>query len=170
MKRLCVGNGEEHPTRQQQGELNANESTQQHCTERCKRRFHPQLQHHLKPGDWVLIKDHWRKHWKQRRYTGPFQVPLTTETAVRWKGKRRGSTPATANASRIQEAKEHIHLVPVKGLQGGEPSPTAVFQDTNGPSRDGRDGRDGRDDGHPENSDKRQISSAKEHSGSMVGA
>lgn len=30
------------------------------------------VQHHLKPGDWVLIKDHRQKHWKQRRYIGPF--------------------------------------------------------------------------------------------------
>ncbi|XP_056266292.1 uncharacterized protein LOC130190746 isoform X2 [Pseudoliparis swirei] len=45
------------------------------------------IQHHLKPGDWVLIKDHRRKHWKQRRYTGPFQVLLTTETAVKVEGK-----------------------------------------------------------------------------------
>uniref|UniRef100_A0AAQ4RQ79 ribonuclease H n=1 Tax=Gasterosteus aculeatus aculeatus TaxID=481459 RepID=A0AAQ4RQ79_GASAC len=45
------------------------------------------VQHHLKPGDWVLIKDHRRKHWKQRRYTGPFQVLLTTETAVKVEGK-----------------------------------------------------------------------------------
>ena len=45
------------------------------------------VQHHLKPGDWVLIKDHRRKHWKQRRYIGPFQVLLTSETAVKVDGK-----------------------------------------------------------------------------------
>ncbi|XP_039979222.1 uncharacterized protein LOC120787590 [Xiphias gladius] len=44
-------------------------------------------QHHLKPGDWVLIKDHRRKHWKQRRYIGPFQVLLVTETAVKVDGR-----------------------------------------------------------------------------------
>lgn len=45
------------------------------------------VQHRLKPGDWVLIKDHRRKHWKQRRYTGPFQILLITETAVKVEGK-----------------------------------------------------------------------------------
>ncbi|XP_040911987.1 uncharacterized protein LOC121193645 isoform X1 [Toxotes jaculatrix] len=39
--------------------------------------------HNLQPGDWVLIKDHRRRHWKQRPFQGPFQVLLTTETAVK---------------------------------------------------------------------------------------
>ncbi|XP_067361900.1 uncharacterized protein [Channa argus] len=42
--------------------------------------------HNLKPGDWVLIKDHRRKHWRQRRFTGPHQVLLTSSTAVKVEG------------------------------------------------------------------------------------
>ncbi|XP_035515190.1 uncharacterized protein LOC118326328, partial [Morone saxatilis] len=40
-------------------------------------------QHNFKPGDWVVIKDFRRKHWKQRRFQGPFQVLLITQTAVK---------------------------------------------------------------------------------------
>ncbi|KAK2920516.1 hypothetical protein Q8A73_000001, partial [Channa argus] len=43
--------------------------------------------HDLKPGDWVLIKDHRRKHWRQRRFTGPHQVLLTSSTAVKVEGR-----------------------------------------------------------------------------------
>ncbi|XP_034781882.2 uncharacterized protein LOC117973465 [Acipenser ruthenus] len=39
--------------------------------------------HKLLPGDWVIIKDLRRKHWHQQRWTGPFQVLLTTQTAVK---------------------------------------------------------------------------------------
>lgn len=39
-------------------------------------------QHNFKPGDWVVIKDFRRKHWKQRRFQGPFQVLLITQTAI----------------------------------------------------------------------------------------
>uniref|UniRef100_A0A8P4FYC4 ribonuclease H n=1 Tax=Dicentrarchus labrax TaxID=13489 RepID=A0A8P4FYC4_DICLA len=44
-------------------------------------------QHNFKPGDWVVIKDFRRKHWKQRRFQGPFQVLLMTQTAVKVAGK-----------------------------------------------------------------------------------
>ncbi|XP_075999197.1 E3 SUMO-protein ligase ZBED1-like [Genypterus blacodes] len=43
-------------------------------------------QHPFKPGDWVLIKDFRRKHWKQRRFRG-FQVLLTTHTTLKVKGR-----------------------------------------------------------------------------------
>ncbi|XP_058843901.1 uncharacterized protein LOC131697618 [Acipenser ruthenus] len=39
--------------------------------------------HMLLPGDWVIIKDLRWKHWHQQRWTGPFQVLLTTQTAVK---------------------------------------------------------------------------------------
>ncbi|XP_058879804.1 protein NYNRIN-like [Acipenser ruthenus] len=39
--------------------------------------------HNLLLGDWVIIKDLRRKHWYQQRWTGPFQVLLTTQTAVK---------------------------------------------------------------------------------------
>ena len=39
--------------------------------------------HSIRPGDFVLIKDLRRKHWKTKRWQGPFQVLLTTHTAVK---------------------------------------------------------------------------------------
>ena len=39
--------------------------------------------HRLEPGDFVLIKDFRRKHWRSNRWQGPFQVLLTTHTAVK---------------------------------------------------------------------------------------
>ena len=42
--------------------------------------------HDLQPGDWVVIKDFRRKKWHQPRWRGPYQVLLTTPTAVRVEG------------------------------------------------------------------------------------
>ncbi len=39
--------------------------------------------HDLKPGDWIVVKNLRKKHWKSHRCTGPFQILLTTETAVK---------------------------------------------------------------------------------------
>lgn len=39
--------------------------------------------HKLRPGNWVLVRDLGRKHWKARRWNGPFQILLTTHTAVK---------------------------------------------------------------------------------------
>ncbi|KAL1263450.1 hypothetical protein QQF64_006189 [Cirrhinus molitorella] len=39
--------------------------------------------HDIKPGDFVVIQDFRRKSWKAKRWLGPFQVPLTTYTAVK---------------------------------------------------------------------------------------
>ncbi|XP_062421340.1 uncharacterized protein LOC119202433 isoform X3 [Pungitius pungitius] len=39
--------------------------------------------HKLKPGDFVVVKDFRRKNWKARRWQGPFQILLVTQTAVK---------------------------------------------------------------------------------------
>ncbi|XP_077104233.1 uncharacterized protein LOC143757172 [Siphateles boraxobius] len=39
--------------------------------------------HSIRPGDFVVIKDFRRKHWKQKRWQGPYQVLLVTHTAVK---------------------------------------------------------------------------------------
>lgn len=39
--------------------------------------------HDIRPGDWVLVKETRRKHWKSKRWLGPFQVLLITETAIK---------------------------------------------------------------------------------------
>ena len=41
------------------------------------------LLHPLQPGDWVVVKELRRKHWKSKRWQGPFQVLLVTHTAVK---------------------------------------------------------------------------------------
>ncbi|KAJ1181682.1 hypothetical protein NDU88_006884 [Pleurodeles waltl] len=43
----------------------------------------PALGHTLKAGDWVVIKKHVRKSCLEPRWKGPFQVILTTTTAVK---------------------------------------------------------------------------------------
>ncbi|XP_059500996.1 uncharacterized protein LOC125454251 isoform X2 [Stegostoma tigrinum] len=39
--------------------------------------------HDLQPGDWIVVKDFRRKSWKAKRWLGPFQVLLVTQTAVK---------------------------------------------------------------------------------------
>ncbi len=39
--------------------------------------------HEVRPGDFVVIRDHRRKSWKSKRWLGLFQVPLVTHTAVK---------------------------------------------------------------------------------------
>uniref|UniRef100_A0A9J7Y4M1 Murine leukemia virus integrase C-terminal domain-containing protein n=1 Tax=Cyprinus carpio carpio TaxID=630221 RepID=A0A9J7Y4M1_CYPCA len=51
---------------------------------------HPQTTQpfqHLQPGDWVVIRDLKRKHWKQKRWTGPHLILLVTHTAVKVEGR-----------------------------------------------------------------------------------
>lgn len=42
-----------------------------------------QTAHPVEPGAWVLLKDLRRKHWNQERWRGPYEVILSTPTAVR---------------------------------------------------------------------------------------
>jgi len=44
--------------------------------------------HGIQPGDWVYIKVFKRKNALKARWTGPHQVLLVTNTAVRCKGKQ----------------------------------------------------------------------------------
>ncbi len=39
--------------------------------------------HEVRPGDFVVIRDHRRKSWKSKRWLGPFQVLLVTHTALK---------------------------------------------------------------------------------------
>ncbi|XP_062248239.1 uncharacterized protein LOC133956894 [Platichthys flesus] len=39
--------------------------------------------HNLQPGDFVVVKDFRRKNWRSRRWQGPYQILLTTYTAVK---------------------------------------------------------------------------------------
>lgn len=39
--------------------------------------------HSLQPGDWVVVKDRKRHHWRKPHWTGPFLVLLVTNSAVK---------------------------------------------------------------------------------------
>lgn len=43
------------------------------------------INHPYHPADWILVKDLRRRHWHSPRWRGPFQVLLTTPTAVKVK-------------------------------------------------------------------------------------
>lgn len=41
--------------------------------------------HPFQPGDWVLVKDLRRQHWHSLRWSGLYQILVTTPTAVKVK-------------------------------------------------------------------------------------
>uniref|UniRef100_A0A3B1JAJ5 ribonuclease H n=1 Tax=Astyanax mexicanus TaxID=7994 RepID=A0A3B1JAJ5_ASTMX len=43
--------------------------------------------HDLEPGKWVVVKDFRRNRWNKPRWTGPVQILLTTQTAVKVEGR-----------------------------------------------------------------------------------
>ncbi|KAG1933982.1 transmembrane protein 161B [Pimephales promelas] len=71
--------------------------------------------HSIRPGDFVLIKDLRRKHWKAKRWQGPFQVLLTTHTAVKvgeralWiHGTHCRKVPAHAVAATVEDDNSRV--------------------------------------------------------------
>ena len=67
--------------------------------------------HKIRAGDWVLVKDLRRKHWKAKRWNGPFQVLLVTYTAVK----------IAERATWIHAS--HCKKVPVPGSGSVDPQP-----------------------------------------------
>ncbi|XP_035990282.1 uncharacterized protein LOC118562084 isoform X2 [Fundulus heteroclitus] len=70
--------------------------------------------HSFRPGDWVLIRDFRRKHWRSKRWLGPFQVLLTTHTAVKveqrvpWiHASHCRKVPPPRETDRSQDKKDH---------------------------------------------------------------
>uniref|UniRef100_A0A8C9XJU6 Murine leukemia virus integrase C-terminal domain-containing protein n=1 Tax=Sander lucioperca TaxID=283035 RepID=A0A8C9XJU6_SANLU len=63
--------------------------------------------HQLQPGDFVVVKDFRRKNWQSKRWQGPYQILLTTHTAVK----------AAERASWIHAA--HCRKVPDPGEGAG---------------------------------------------------
>ncbi|KAK7880248.1 hypothetical protein WMY93_033086, partial [Mugilogobius chulae] len=63
--------------------------------------------HNYRPGDWVLIKETRRKHWRSKRWLGPFQVLLITDTAV--KVAERGTWVHASHCRKVVSLPEGPH-------------------------------------------------------------
>ncbi|XP_049425162.1 uncharacterized protein LOC125884304 [Epinephelus fuscoguttatus] len=61
--------------------------------------------HNLNPGDYVVVRDLRRKNWKARRWNGPFQVLLVTETAV--KVAERATWIHASHCRRVPDPRAH---------------------------------------------------------------
>ncbi|XP_052437689.1 uncharacterized protein LOC127977053 [Carassius gibelio] len=64
--------------------------------------------HNLKPGDFVVVRDLRRKSWKAKRWLGPFQVLLTTHTAV--KGAERAMWIQASHCRKVPPVSEEEEL------------------------------------------------------------
>ncbi|TWW66943.1 hypothetical protein D4764_20G0009750 [Takifugu flavidus] len=62
--------------------------------------------HNLKPGDYVVLKDFRRTRWNQKRWQGPFQILLVTQTAV--KVAERATWIHASHCKRVPEPKEPV--------------------------------------------------------------
>ncbi len=68
--------------------------------------------HEVRPGDFVVIRDHRRKSWKSKRWLGPFQVLLVTHTAVKVAGEGYvGSRKPCRRVPPIAEAEQSLEEV-----------------------------------------------------------
>ncbi|TWW59191.1 hypothetical protein D4764_06G0007210 [Takifugu flavidus] len=62
--------------------------------------------HPLHPGDYVVIKDFRRTRWNQKRWQGPFQILLVTQTAV--KVAERATWIHASHCKKVPEPKEPV--------------------------------------------------------------
>lgn len=62
--------------------------------------------HQLQPGEYVVVKDLRRTRWNQKRWQGPFQVLLVTQTAV--KVAERATGIHTSDCKKVPEPKEPV--------------------------------------------------------------
>ncbi|KAK2814208.1 hypothetical protein Q5P01_000703 [Channa striata] len=60
--------------------------------------------HAFKPGDWVIVRELFPKHWRSRKWNGPFQVLLTTHTAV--KVAERATWIHTTHCNKVPEPED----------------------------------------------------------------
>ncbi|CAM4574427.1 unnamed protein product, partial [Lepidochelys kempii] len=65
--------------------------------------------HTPEPGEWVCLRHHLRKHALEPRWKGPYQVLLTTQTAVKSSG-----IAARIHASQCKPAPPHGDQAPLQ--------------------------------------------------------
>ncbi|XP_024153915.1 EF-hand domain-containing protein D1 isoform X1 [Oryzias melastigma] len=70
--------------------------------------------HSLSPGDFVLVKSFRRHRWNHQRWVGPYQILLTTQTAV--KVAERATWIHASHCRRVPPPDQHLALsaVPVQ--------------------------------------------------------
>lgn len=66
--------------------------------------------HDIQPGHWILVHEAWTEGWKQGRWVGPYQVLLTTRTAVKVAG-----IEAWIHTSHCQQVPEPEHQLIMRG-------------------------------------------------------